>query len=64
MYYPKECFSIREDITRENMRKYEERKNKWYDAAEELYPDYFKMNLRERMKVTKEINNYVGYSIY
>ena len=32
-YYPREVFHPREDVTRENMRRYDANINKWYDTA-------------------------------
>ena len=61
--YPKELFSIREDATRRNLADYDNKRKIWYDAAEKLYPDYFKRNLRERLAVRETINDYVGFSL-
>lgn len=33
-YYPRDVYSHNESITRENMRKYDEKRNKWYNMAE------------------------------
>ena len=63
LYYPKELFSINETVTAENIRQYDRARDEWYRAAEKLFPDYHKMNLREKMEKREEINNYVGYSI-
>lgn len=63
MLYPKELFSINESATAENIRQYDRKREEWYRAAEKLFPDYFKMNLRQRMEKREEINNYVGYAI-
>lgn len=63
MTYPKDMFSIREDVTRKNMEEYDKKKKIWYDAAEKLYPNYFQMGLRERLEHREEINNYVGFKL-
>ena len=63
MYYPKWCFVANENITRNNMKKYDEMTEKWHKKALELYPNYFKMNFKERLKIKDEINEAVGYSI-
>ena len=63
MNYSKELFSIDETATAEKIREYDRKRERWYKAAENLFPDYFKMNLRERMNIREEINAYVGYSI-
>ena len=62
-YYPKEVYNINENITRENMRKYDKMRDNWYNKALELFPDYFKRGLRERLEIGKEIDKVVGYSL-
>ena len=49
MYYPKEIFSINEDVTRKNMRDYDRMMDKMYEArkAEEVKLGR-RMTLRER----------------
>lgn len=44
MYYPKWCFVANENITRNNMKKYDEMTEKWHKKALELYPNYYKWN--------------------
>lgn len=63
MIYPKECFSINEIVTENAKREYEMKRKLWYDKAEELYPNYWNLNLRERIKIRDEINNAVGFSL-
>lgn len=63
MEYPKELFSIREDATRNNLADYDRKRQAWYDAAEKLFPDYFKRGLRNRLALRETINEYVGYSL-
>lgn len=62
-YYPKELFSINETLTMLNLAEYDRKRENWYKAAEELFPDYFKMGLRERLEKQEIINSYVGYRI-
>lgn len=62
-FYPRELFSIRQDQTQRNLGNYDRMVANWYDAAEKLFPDYFKMGLRERMEKRKIISDYVGYEI-
>lgn len=61
--YPSWVYSNREDITAANMKKYDRMKKKWYETAEKLFPDYHKMNLRERLAVQDQIDKAVGYSL-
>lgn len=63
MYYPKELFVAREDVTRNNIKKYEKMKENWYKKALELYPNYYEMKLKDRIKCRGKINEAVGYSI-
>lgn len=53
--YPKELFSIREDVTRENIRKYEAERDRLYKKCEELYPDFWKKSFLERMEIKKKV---------
>lgn len=58
--YPKDVYNIREDITRENMRRYDAWQDRFYKVVRERYPDYFQMGLKERAKVRKQIESEVG----
>lgn len=49
--YPKWVYACREDITRENMRIYDERQEKIYKRCLELAPNFHKLGLRERMQI-------------
>ena len=64
-YYPRDVYSHNENITRENMRKYDEKRNKWYDMAEKMYPNFYKMrrNSNEKIQAIESINKIMGYSI-
>lgn len=64
MYYPSYLFSINEDQTRRNIREYERRRAAWYKKAEEMFPDYYKRNLLERIRILKpQVDAAIGYSI-
>jgi hypothetical protein len=63
MYYPKHLFSIREDLTRENLRRYDEQKKKFYAKCEEIDSEFWHRNLRERMKIKEEVAEILGYTI-
>ena len=62
-YYPKECFSINEIATRNAKREYDIKKKLWYKEAERLYPNYWKMHLKERIKVRDIISMEIGFYI-
>jgi len=53
MRYPKEVFHVREDVTRENMRAYEAKRDRFYKKCEELFPDFWSLPFRERMEIKK-----------
>lgn len=55
MWYPKELFSIREDITRENIRRYEKEQKRIQDECFKRYPNYINMSCRERIAIREEI---------
>lgn len=63
MRYPKECFCINENVTRNAMREYEMKRKLWYDKAEELYPNYFEMDVRDRLKAREVVNDEIGFRI-
>lgn len=58
--YPKDVYNIREDITRENMRRYDAWQDRFYEVVRERYPDYFQVGLKERMEIRKQIESEVG----
>lgn len=62
-YYPKECFSINEIVTRNAKREYDRKKKLWYKKAEELCPNYWNMNIKERAKLRDAISEKVGFYI-
>lgn len=54
MIYPKEVFSIREDVTRENIRRYEEKRDRLYNKCKEICPEFWSLPFRERMEIKKK----------
>ena len=54
MRYPPEVYCIREDVTRENMRKYDEYQKRLKAKCLELDSNYYSLGLRERMDVLAE----------
>lgn len=62
-YYPRELFSINEDQTRRNLREYDRKREKWYKTAEELFPNFYKLSIRERMEARPRIDAAAGFSI-
>lgn len=51
MRYPPEVYCIREDVTRENMRKYDEYQKRLRAKCLEIDPNYYSLGLRERLDV-------------
>ena len=62
-WYPKSCYSIREDITRKNREEYDRKREAWWDKAEEMYPGFCSRPLIERLNLRESINEAVGYSL-
>lgn len=58
--YPREVYSYREDITRENMRKYDVWNDKIYAETLKQFPDYHKMCLREQIKAKAKVKAEIG----
>ena len=64
MYYPSYLFSINEDQTRRNIREYDRRREAWYKKAEEMFPDYWKRNLLERIReLNPQVDAAIGYRV-
>ena len=63
MYYPKNVFSAREDITRARMKEHDRKRDLWYKTALQMYPDYYKMDARTRIEARKLINEKAGFSL-
>lgn len=60
MHYPREIYSIREDVTRENMRRYDAWQDRVYAEFYKRYPNARQMNLRERYDAIKSIESEIG----
>ena len=56
-YYPKEVFNINMDITRANMARYDKAQEKIEKAILEKFPNYYKMNFKERWEIRAEIRD-------
>ena len=54
MRYPPEVYCVREDVTRENMRIYDERQRRIEAKCLELDPNYHKLGLREQYEIRKK----------
>lgn len=61
-YYPREVFHPREDVTRENMRRYDANINKWYDTAEKMYPNFYALKGAEKAAAAAEVDRAAGYT--
>lgn len=59
--YPRWVYSPCENVTRENMRQYDRTREIFRKKCEEVCPDYYKLNLRERMKVKDQVEEMLGY---
>lgn len=53
-WYPPEVYNINEDVTRENMRIYDERQTLIIKKSLEIEPNYYKLTFRERRAVRKK----------
>ena len=62
-YYPREVYSINESVTMENMRKYDRNIDKWYQTAEKMFPNFYKMRLGspEKIAAEKAVNEACGF---
>lgn len=54
-WYPKEVYSIREDVTRENMRQYDARQARIAKAILLVAPDYYSLPWRDRIEIRKRV---------
>ena len=61
--YPKECFSINEVATCNAKREYDKKKKLWYKEAERLFPNYWDIEIRERIKLRDIVSESVGFYI-
>ena len=53
-WYPPEVYHINEDVTRRNMRQYDERQLRIERRCLEIDPDYPKLGLRERHAIREQ----------
>ena len=60
-HYPRSCYSYNEITTRNAMREYDEKKRIWYKEAERLYPNYWNIDIRERIKLRSIISESIGF---
>jgi len=59
-YYPASVFSVREDVTRENMRLHDLQKERTRKKAEEMFSDFNSFSLLHRCSILSAIRD--GYS--
>ena len=62
-YYPRSVYHPREDVTRAAMKEYDIKKKLFNAKCEELAPNYYKLPLRERMKVRAEAEKILGFNL-
>ena len=60
-HYPRSCYSYNEITTRNAMREYDEKKKLWYKEDERLYPNYWNIDIRERIKLRSIISKSIGF---
>lgn len=60
-HYPRSCYSYNEIATRNAKREYDKKKKLWYKEAERLYPNYWNIDIRERIKLRSIINESIGF---
>lgn len=61
--YPRSCFSINENVTRNSMREYNEKKRIWYEELERICPNYYQLGLKERQPIRAEVDKIVGFHL-
>ena len=61
--YPKEVFSAREDVTRNNMKEYDRKRNLFFQTLLEINPDYYNLGLKDRIKVRENAEAILGYRV-
>lgn len=54
-WYPNEVYNIREDVTRKNMHDYDHKQNKLMREVLKLAPNYYQLDLRERMALRQRV---------
>ena len=55
--YPREICTANEDVTRTNKAEHDARRKAFYAECERRNPDYWKLSLRERAAIRREIEN-------
>lgn len=63
MSYPRSVFHPREDVTRAAMKEHDIKKKLFNEKCEELAPNYYKLPLRERMKIRAEVEEILGFGL-
>ena len=58
-----ELVAVKRSEVAERIKDYEYGISRWFDAAEELYPNYYEMSLSQQHVLKASIDSYVGYSI-
>lgn len=53
-YYPKEIFSINEDVTRANMREYDKKREQERKMCLAINPNYYKLDARTQYEIRKQ----------
>lgn len=62
-HYPRSCFSINENVTRNSMREYNEKKRIWYEELERICPNYYQLGLKKRQPIRAEVDKIVGFHL-
>ena len=62
-HYPRNCYSYNEIATRNAMREYDEKKRIWYQELERLCPNYYQLNLKERIPIRAKVDEIVGFHL-
>lgn len=57
MYYPKECYSSNLTTAKLAKKAYEDQQDKMYTWIEANYPNYYQLDLREKMAIREEYKN-------
>ena len=53
--YPKELFSINEDKTKDNLKRYDHYITKLYDTIEAEHPDYYSLPRQDKNAIRNEV---------
>jgi hypothetical protein len=62
-HYPRSCYFPNEIATRNAMREYNEKKRIWYQELERLCPNYYQLNLKERIPIRAKVDEIVGFHL-